>query len=107
MSEEWTIDELGFVSNGKWFFDMNQCSGVFKIGEKALRIVFYGGQIDNDFPESKFRDGIFDLFCRWKRETRKAWQDEKREHEQYHHNYQEAMLATQKSIIGGTIRPVK
>lgn len=103
MSENWTIDEYGFCTNEKIFFNVCDMKSLDKIGEYTLKIGFFASIREITWGSPSDRDKFYDLFSEKMREIKR--QD--KEHCQYHHNYQEAVLATQKSIINGHIGVIK
>lgn len=103
MSEVWTRDTLGFVTNGKEFFHQKDMKALSKDGEDSLIVHFFVRGLKITWSDPRDRDKFFDIFKSFIMET----EEKGIKHSEYHHNYMEAQLATQKSIIGANIEVVK
>lgn len=93
MSEEWKIDEYGYVHGPEVFFNIKDVQSLLKNKERCIVFGFMGGRIEIEYAEADDRDSIFKMFKAAILERNKEEIKIHKEHIDYHHNYQEALLA--------------
>lgn len=101
--KKWSMDEFGYVSNAGIIFHISDLKSVSKNGDVVLNLVIHIGMHSETFTNTEDRDKGF----QWFSEILRAHARVCKEHEEFHHNYMEAQLATQKRILGDNINEVK
>lgn len=106
MTEKWQIDENGFVTTepARVFFDIVNAMAFVKSSPTKFFIVFKGAQVENEFPNTEDRDGIFGMLVNWRIESRKQWYKECTEREKLQTTMQTASLEIQNKLAGTMCR---
>lgn len=103
MKEIITIDENGFCTNGKYFFNIRDIKSVDKTDDDSITLGFFAAQRKITWEENSDRDKFWKIFTDKMIEIK----EKERDHSDFHHNFMEAQLATQKSILGSNIGVIK
>lgn len=99
MSEEWHVDNLGFVTNGKQFFHKRDVDYVAIHTEDVLTFHVKNVTVNITIKDATSLNGLFKWFCELMRDS----EERRNKHHADHHNYQDALLATQKQLLGTNI----
>lgn len=100
MSENWTADEYGFLTNGKEFFRIKDLCGVGKKDRDTVVLYFFARILDIKFENPADQSSMYDFFITAMKNYAKAC----REHDELHHKMHGASLEIQNRLAGAIVK---